>query len=272
MDRADGTSVRNEQDPVAGMRAAIARTAPTTRSLNCSYVSPSSQPAPPSVQRRKALGNAPRPPPGSGRTTSPRRPRAGPRSLSREAEGLGDDRGSLARPLEIARVDGVQLGGRERSASARACSRPRSFRGGPRALTTAGRGSSRSLRGVQAGSWSRRYATRPWISASATGSASSPGRPAGIGLGAARVLADEGARVVVTGREPNGRVGARGSAPTLGVVCRPHRPRGARAALVETVRIAVGGSSVSSTTWASRTKRASRSSPTRSGTRCGSST
>ena len=48
--------------------AAISRTAPMTRSVGCSYVSPSSQPSPPSVQRRKRRERAPQLRPGSGRT------------------------------------------------------------------------------------------------------------------------------------------------------------------------------------------------------------
>jgi NAD(P)-dependent dehydrogenase (short-subunit alcohol dehydrogenase family) len=66
------------------------------------------------------------------------------------------------------------------------------------------------------------------------------GSTGGIGLAAARVLADEGARVVVTGREAERVESARGaSGAELGVVCDLIDPGGPDA-LVERVRTTVG--------------------------------
>ena len=98
-----------------------------------------------------------------------------------DAEVRSDDLGRLARTGEVARVDELDrlVGGqllRERVAPAPVPCRSAAGRRDP---GSGGRGSSRSRRGVRgaARSWPSRLA--PWISGSATASASSPARPAG---------------------------------------------------------------------------------------------
>lgn len=67
------------------------------------------------------------------------------------------------------------------------------------------------------------------------------GSTGGIGLETARMLADEGARVVVTGRDPERVEGARAEAgAALAVACDLAEPE-APATLVEEVRAALGG-------------------------------
>ena len=125
------------------------------------------------------------------------------------------------------------------------------------ALEAAARGSSRSRRGERGGAPSRRSRLAAWISGSATVSASSPARPAASGSRPLRLLVDEGARVVTSGRSHAPNVGE-----ALHVVGRPLGARRARGADRRGDRGVRRASTCSSTTSASPTSRRSRTSPT----------
>ena len=170
--------------------------------------------------------------PGSSRR---RRARGAPATISRR----------LVRAREVARVDGVDRLAVELARRAPAPARGRvSFSGRSDVpLASAARGSSRSRRGGRGGSSSasRSYASEPMDLGLADRVCVVTGSTGGIGLETARLLADEGARVVVARpRRGAGRAGAARSRAPRSASSATSREPGAPEALVAEARRALG--------------------------------
>ena len=96
------------------------------------------------------------------------------------------------------------------------------------------------------------------------------GSTGGIGLETARLLAAEGARVVVTGRGSERVERARRVGEALHVVRRPRRSRASRSALVAEAAASAASTCLVNNVGYAVPARLRGASPTSSGTRCGS--
>ena len=231
--------MRNQQDAVVRWRAAISKTAPMTRSLSCSYVSPSSQPSPPSVQRRKASGRVFSFGPGQADHTSPRRPRADRRALTGRPWGSATI-AAVSRARWRSLEDSIQLGRRESTGERTGLLASKVGQGAigvalpapvtvPVALSVAGK-EDRGHGEVRYSAMDLGLRDRVCVVTGSTGA--SVWRP--------RVSLLTREQVVVTGRDAERVESARkASGGKLGVVCDLAEPHGPDA-LVERVRAAVG--------------------------------